>query len=82
MTAARAAKDTPHTDPASCGYRDEEYVGLVADDVDRIQGKLVKQTATVNCHVPSARRELAAVAAAMDEPAPRAALPSAKGAGR
>jgi hypothetical protein len=65
----------------SCGCHDEEYGGLVADDVDRIQGELVKQTATVNCHVPSARREVAH-ATAMDEPAQCAALLSPKGAGQ
>lgn len=58
---------------------DEEYVGLV-DDVDRIQGELVKQTATVNCHVPSARREVVEVAVTMDEPAQCAAVPGARGA--
>jgi hypothetical protein len=55
-------------------------LGLVAEDVDLIWGELVKQTATVNWHLPSARREVAEVAATMDEPAKCAALLSAKGA--
>jgi hypothetical protein len=41
---------------------DDEYVGLVADDVDHIRGELVKLRATINCHVPSARRGLVLVA--------------------
>jgi hypothetical protein len=62
--------------------RRREYVGLVADDVDRIWGELVEQTATVNWHVPSARREVSEVAATMDESAQCAALLSAKGTGQ
>jgi hypothetical protein len=41
---------------------DDEYVGLVTDDVDDTRGELVKLRATVNGHVPSARRGLALVA--------------------
>lgn len=55
---------------------------MVADDVDRIWGEQVKQTATVNCHVPSARRELVQVAVTTPGPAQCAALPVAKGARR
>jgi hypothetical protein len=62
--------------------RRREYVGLVADDVDHIGGELVKQAATVNWHLPSARREVAEVAATMVEPAQGAALLSAKGTGQ
>jgi hypothetical protein len=63
--------------------RRREYVGLVADDVDHIGGELlVKQAATVNWHLPSARREVAEVAATMVEPAQGAALVSAKGTGQ
>jgi hypothetical protein len=40
----------------------DEYDGLVADDVDHLWGELVKPRATVNSHVSPARRVLAAVA--------------------
>jgi hypothetical protein len=39
--------------------------GLVADDVDHMRGELVKPRVTINCHVPSARRGLVLVAAAI-----------------
>jgi hypothetical protein len=42
----------------------DEYVGLVADDVDHLRGELVKLKATVNCHVPSARQGSVLVAVA------------------
>jgi hypothetical protein len=62
--------------------RRREYVGLVADDIDRIWGELVMQTASVIWRVLSARREVVEVAATMDEPARCAALLSAKGTGQ
>jgi hypothetical protein len=61
---------------------DGSTLGLVAEDVDLIWGELVMQTATVIWRVPSARREVAEVAATMDERARCAALLSAKGTGQ
>jgi hypothetical protein len=52
---------------STCGVRravyDDEYVGLVADDVDHPGGELVQLRATVNCHVPAARQRLVAAVA-------------------
>jgi hypothetical protein len=46
---------------------DDEYVGLVADDVDYLGGELVQLRATVNCHVPAARQGLVLTAVAIGE---------------
>jgi len=61
---------------------DDEYVGLVADDVDHIRGELVKLRARVNGLVPSARRELVLVAVAVSGLALSEAVLSAKATGR
>ena len=61
---------------------DDEYVGLVADDVDHIRGELVKLRARVNGHVPSARRGLVLVAVAVSGLALSEAVLSAKATGR
>jgi hypothetical protein len=80
VTAARGTKDTPHRPGA---VRVSRRVVRWARRRRRRPhpGRAVKQTATVNCHVPSARREVAEVATAMDEPAQGAAVLSAKAAG-
>jgi hypothetical protein len=46
---------------------DDEYVGLVADDVDHLGGELVQLRATVNCHVPAARQGLVLTAVTIGE---------------
>jgi hypothetical protein len=61
---------------------DEDYCGLVDDDVDDIRGELVKLRVTVNCHVLSARRGLGLVAAATAVRALSEAVLGGEGAGR
>ena len=61
---------------------DDDYVGLVTDDVDDTRGELVKLRATVNGHVPSARRELALVAVVVAGLVLSEAVLSAKATGR
>ena len=61
---------------------DDEYVGLVADDVDHLGGELVQLRATVNCHVPAARQGLVLAAVAMGELELGEAVLRAAGAGR
>jgi hypothetical protein len=61
---------------------DHEYVGLVADDVDHLGGELVQLRATVNCHVPAARRGLMLAAVAIGEFELSEAVLRAAGTGR
>jgi hypothetical protein len=61
---------------------DDEYVGLVADDVDHLGGELVQLRATVNCHVPAARQGLVLTAVAIGELELREAVFRTAGAGR
>jgi hypothetical protein len=60
---------------------DDEYVGLVADDVDHLGGELVLRV-TVNCHVPAARQGLVLAAVAMGELELGEAVLRAAGTGR
>jgi hypothetical protein len=66
--------------PRACD--DDEYVGLVADDVDHLGGELVKLRATVNCHVPPARQGLVPAGVAIGEHALSEAVFGVGGAGR
>lgn len=61
---------------------DDEYVGLVADDVDHLGGELVQLRATVNCHVPAARQGLVLTAVAIGELELREAVLRTAGTGR
>jgi hypothetical protein len=61
---------------------DDEYVGLVAEDVDHLWGELVKLRATVNWHVPAARRGLVLAAVATGELERSEAVLRAAGSGR
>jgi hypothetical protein len=61
---------------------DDEYVGLVADDVDHLGGELVKLRATVNCHVPPAWQGLVPAGVAIGEHALSEAVFGVGGAGR
>jgi hypothetical protein len=61
---------------------DDEYVGLVADDVDHLGGELVQLRATVNCYVPAARQELVLTAVAIGELELREAVLRTAGTGR